>query len=150
MDLKTASIQLVTAFLGSMGFSLLFGMRRRHLVWGGLGGVLTWGCYLLVSALLHEGFLPCLLAAGVAVFYSEVLAHLRKTPATIFVVPAIIPLVPGSSLYYAMAAAVRGDLSEARHFGSITLQSALAIAAGISFVIALRQLQTTRSTDHKL
>ena len=150
MDMKTAIIQLVTAFLGAVGFSLLFGMRRRHLVWAGLGGVLTWGIYLLVSALLREGFLPCLLAAGFAVLYSEVLAHLRKTPATIFVVPAIIPLVPGSSLYYAMAAAVRGDLGEARRFGSLTLQAALAIAAGISFVIALRQLQTTRSRDHNL
>ena len=144
MDLKTAVIQLITALLGSMGFSLLFGMRSRHLLFASLGGVLTWGVYLAVGALLREGFLPCIAAAGFAVVYAEALAHLRKTPATIFVVPAIIPLVPGSSLYYAMASAVRGNLPDARHYGSQTMQAALAIAAGISFVIALRQLQTKR------
>ena len=144
MDIKTAVIQLVTAFLGSMGFSLLFGMRRRHLVWASLGGVFTWGVYLAVTAMLHEGFLPCLAAAAFAVVYAEVLAHLRKTPATVFVVPAIIPLVPGSSLYYAMASAVRGNLGDARAYGQLTLQAALAIAAGVSFVVALRQLQTKR------
>ena len=144
MDPKTALIQLVTAFLGAMGFSLLFGMRRGHLLWASLGGVLTWGVYLAVGALLREGFLPCIAASGFAVLYAEALAHLRKTPATIFVVPAIIPLVPGSSLYYAMASAVRGNLPDARHYGSQTMQAALAIAAGISFVIALRQLQTKR------
>ena len=32
MDLKTAVIQLVTAFLGAMGFSFLFGMRKGHLL----------------------------------------------------------------------------------------------------------------------
>ena len=144
MDLKTALIQLLTALLGAMGFSLVFGMRSRHLLWASLGGVLTWGVYLAAGAALREGFLPCLIAAGFAVVYAEALAHLRKTPATIFVVPAIIPLVPGSSLYYAMACAVRGNLPDARHYGSQTMQAALAIAAGISFVIALRQLQTKR------
>ena len=144
MDLNTCIIQLVTAFLGSLGFSLLFGMRYRHLVAAAMGGVVTWGIYLLVTALLREGFLPCLAASAVAVVYAEVLARVRKTPATLFVIPAILPLVPGSSLYYAMACAVRGELGDAKVYGSQTLQAALAIAAGISIVIALRQLQTRR------
>lgn len=144
MDLKTSVIQLVTAFLGSLGFSFLFGMRRRHLVWAALGGVLTWGIYLIVAAWLREGFLPNLMASAFAIVWAEVMARVRKTPATQFVIPAIIPLVPGSSLYYALASAVRGDLPEAKFYGSQTAQIALAIAAGISFVVALRQLNTKR------
>ena len=144
MDWNTIAIQLITAFLGSLGFSLLFGMRRRHLVWAALGGVLTWGIYLAVAALLREGFLPNLVASAFAVAWAEIMARVRRTPATQFVIPAIIPLVPGSSLYYAMASAVRGDLEAAKLYGSQTVQVALAIAAGISFVIALRQLHTKR------
>lgn len=144
MDWNTIAIQLITAFLGSLGFSLLFGMRRRHLVWAALGGVLTWGIYLAVAALLREGFLPNLVASAFAVAWAEIMARVRRTPATQFVIPAIIPLVPGSSLYYAMASAVRGDLEAAKLYGSQTVQVALAIAAGISFVIALRQLNTKR------
>ena len=59
-------------------------------------------------------------------------------------IPAIIPLGPGGSLYYALASAVRGNLPEAKLYGSQTAQAALAIAAGISFVAALRQLNTKR------
>ena len=137
-------VQLATAFLGSGGFSLLFGLRRRYLVLASLGGMLGWVIYLLVDAWLHIGFLSYLLAAAFGVVYAEVLARRLKTPATLFVIPAIVPLVPGSSLYAAMSCAVRGDMNAAREFGSQTLEYALAIAAGISFVVAIRDLQTKK------
>ncbi len=147
MDHKTIIIQLLMAFVGSLGFSLLFGMRGKHLVPASLGGVLVWGLYLLLAKCIHdEGFMACLVAAAAAVLYAELLAHLRKCPATIFVIPAILPLVPGSGLYYTMAYAVQGNIAEAKIYGSQTLETALAIAAGISFVIALRQLHTKRTT----
>lgn len=146
MDIKLIIIQLLTAFLGSVGFSLLFGMRGKHLVPASFGGVLVWGIYLVLSAVIHDdGFMASLVAAAAAVIYAEVLAHLRRCPATLFVIPAILPLVPGSGLYYTMANAVSGNLDAAKLYGSKTLESALAIAAGISFVIAFRQLKTKRS-----
>ena len=40
-----------------------------------------------------------------------------------------------------MSYAVRGELDAAREYGLETLEYALAIAAGISFVVALRELQ---------
>lgn len=137
-------VQLITAFLGSLGFSLLFGLRRRYLFAASLGGVLAWGVYLGTEAWMRLGFLSCLLAAVFAVLYAELLARRLKTPATLFVIPAILPLVPGSSLYYAMSSAVRGELSAARTYGGQTLAYALAIAAGISLVTAIRQLRTRR------
>ena len=147
MDRQQIALQLLTAFLGSLGFSLLFGMRAKHLIAAALGGVWVWGLYLLLCHLIPDkGFMACLIAAAFSVFYAELLAHIRKCPATIFVVPAILPLVPGSSLYYTMAEAVSGDIAAAKVYGSQTLETALAIAAGISFVIAIRQLNTTRKS----
>jgi uncharacterized membrane protein YjjB (DUF3815 family) len=78
--------------------------------------------------------------------YAELLAHWMRSPTTLFVIPAIIPLVPGSSLYYAMSSAVQRDLTNAREYGSQTLELALAIAAGMSFVLACRELHTRRKT----
>ena len=89
-------------------------------------------------------FSPPLLAAAFALSYSEIMAKALKTPATLFVVPAIIPLVPGGSLYYTMSYAVQRDMANARVYGTRTLESALAIAAGISFVLAVRELRTKR------
>ena len=68
-------IQLLTAFLGSLGFALVFGMRRRYLFCASLGALLGWGVYLGAEALLASSFLPPLLAAAFAVSYSE---HLRN------------------------------------------------------------------------
>ena len=142
--MKEILYQLLSAFVGSMGFALVFGMRRRYLFAASLGALLGWGVYLLTEHFLSNSFLPPLLAAAFALSYSEIMAKALKTPATLFVVPAIIPLVPGGSLYYTMSYAVHRDMANARIYGTRTLESALAIAAGISFVLAVRELRTKR------
>ena len=49
--MKQILIQLVTAFIGSLGFGLLFGLRMKHVFWAALGGMIAWGIYLGVYAL---------------------------------------------------------------------------------------------------
>ncbi len=137
-------IQIATAFLGSLGFALLFGLRRRYVLPAAVGGMLSWAVYLLLSRFLPSAFLSCLVASACAVLYAELLAHLLRTPATVFVIPAVIPLVPGSSLYYAMRCVVQKDFAAAREYGMTTLEFSLAIAAGMSFVLAFRELRTRR------
>ena len=139
-----ALIQITTAFVGSLGFALLFGLRRRYVLPAAVGGMLSWGVYLLLSRFLPSDFLACLIASACAVLYAELLARLLRTPATVFVIPAVIPLVPGSSLYYAMSCVVQKDFAAAREFGMTTLEFSLAIAAGMSFVLAFRELRTRR------
>jgi uncharacterized membrane protein YjjB (DUF3815 family) len=142
--MKEIIMQLLAAFVGSMGFALIFGMKRRYLFCASLGALLGWGVYLATDALLTSSFLPPLFAAAFAVSYSEIMAKLLKTPATLFVIPAIIPLVPGGSLYYTMSYAVHRDMENARLYGTRTAETALAIAAGISFVLAIRELRSRR------
>ena len=137
-------IQIATAFLGSLGFALLFGLRRRYVLPASVGGMLSWAVYLLLSRFLPSAFLSCLVASACAVLYAELLARLLRTPATVFVIPAVIPLVPGSSLYYAMSCVVQKDFAAAREFGMTTLEFSLAIAAGMSFVLAFRELRTRK------
>ena len=142
--MTTVLIQLLTAFLGALGFAILFGVLRRCLWIAAAGGMLTWGLYLAMDAWLHVEFLSCLAAATFAVLFSELLARRLKLPATMFIAPAIIPLVPGGTLYYAMSFAVHGELEQARSYGMRALLSALAIAGGISLVTVLRELRTRR------
>ena len=142
--MKEVIFQLLSAFVGSLGFALIFGMRRKYLFCASLGALLGWGVYLITEYLLSGTFLPSLFAAAFAITYSELMAKALKTPATLFVIPGIIPLVPGGSLYYTMSYAVHRDLFNARAYGTRTLESALAIAAGISFVLAVRELRTRK------
>ena len=55
-------MQLVTAFLGSLGFALLFGLGTRHLFTSSLGGMLSWGLYLAVFSFSRDVFIACLVA----------------------------------------------------------------------------------------
>lgn len=137
-------LQLFMALLGALGFALIFGMRKRYLIFASLGGLLCWAVYLTMEMLLGVEFLSGLTAAAFAVLYAELMARRLKTPATLLVVPAIIPLVPGGSLYYTMACVVRRDFAGARSFGLQTAEFALAIAAGLSLIIALRDLRARK------
>ena len=139
-------IQLITAFLGSLGFSMMFGLRIQHLFSASLGGLFSWGIYLAVFSLNKNVFIACLIASVFAMLYSEFIARRHKSPATLFIIPSIVPLVPGSSLYYAMSFAVMGDAENAKIYGHQTVIWVLAIAAGISFTTAVREI---KSAGHK-
>ena len=134
--------QLVTSFIGSLGFALMFGLAKRHLFTASMGGMLSWGVYLAVMGLNGSVFVGNLAASVFAMVYAKLLARLHKCPTTLFIIPSIIPLVPGSSLYYAMSYAVRGDTQSAGYYGHQTLMIVLAIAAGISFTTAVKELTT--------
>ena len=142
--MKDIVVQLITAFMGALGFSLLFRLQKRHILFASIGGLLTWGVYLLVAHFLPNPFFPNLIASVFAVMLAEILARWRKCPATLFLIPFIIPLVPGSSLYYTMSYAVQSDVEMMSYHSHQLLISALAIAAGVSFVTIIRELHAPR------
>jgi uncharacterized membrane protein YjjB (DUF3815 family) len=127
----TQVTQVLTAFIGSLGFSMLFNIRGRKLWLAACGGMLSWLTYLSVGSLLGNEMTQYFVAAIVVTVYSEICARLAKTPATTFLTAAIIPLVPGRALYYTMAYAVRGQFVEFASKGADTASLAAAIAAGI-------------------
>ena len=135
--MRDSVIQLLTAFSGSLGFSVLFRLRRSLLFPSALGGMLSFLVYLLAGYFLRlNHFQACLLGAAFSELYSELLARCMKTPSTLFFVPAVIPLIPGSALYYAMNAVIHGRTEEAAFYGGRTGLDMLAIAIGMSLVSA--------------
>lgn len=127
-------IQIITALLGSLGFSLLFGLRPRYLLLASLGGGICWAFYQFCLQSGLSVFVTCFAASAFSAIYGEILARIMKAPAPLFFIPTIIPLIPGSLLYYTMRSAVQGNLDAAAVHGIQTLQTALAIAAGVSLV----------------
>ena len=75
-----------------------------------------------------------LLASILITIYAELCARRLKTPNTVFLMSAVIPLVPGSKLYTTMVYAVLLDLDNLIRTGLHTLLLAGAIAAGIILV----------------
>lgn len=129
--MKEVIVTLVTAVLGTVGFSILFFVHPRRLPVATLGGLLTCAVYLLVGHFLDGELVPTLVAAFVGAGYSEVCARLTKTPVPVYMTPAVIPLVPGGALYSTMFHLVGGAYELAGDSGLVTLQAAMGIAGGI-------------------
>ena len=138
--MKEIIIQLIMAFSCSLGFAIVFGVRIGLMVPASFGATLSWATYLTGIHFDKGIFLSCLAGAAVAALYAEIQARVFKAPATLFLVPALIPLIPGSTLYYTMSGVVGRNLEMARDYGSRTVQYALAIAAGISLVWAVTSM----------
>jgi len=124
-------VMIVTAAAGTLGYCLLINVKRNKIVYGCLGGVVSTFLY---CACVEAGLTPLLqnlIPAAVVTLYAEVLARVIKAPATVFLIPSIIPLVPGGRLYYTMRAIVDGDADSAKIYAMETIVIALGIAVGI-------------------
>jgi len=130
-------LSLTVAFLGSMGFALVFHLPWRFLIPASLAGMLAWGVYLAAEGLLNTIFLPTCMGAAAGQLISEILSRRAKCPTTLFYIPAIVPLIPGGSLYRTLDALVHKNFDMALQYGSTTILSALGIAVGISTVSAV-------------
>lgn len=125
--------QLIAGAVGSVGFGLIFNLRKKYIVFAAAGGFLGWLVYLLCTEHFREGiFASTLAAAFVTAIYAEILARICKAPSTLFFMTAVIPLIPGSTLYYCIYSLVMNQLEAAQKYGTQTFLYALAIAAGMS------------------
>lgn len=130
--------QLIFSFLGAIGFSMRCHLRKGLILPASFGGLLGWGIYLLCKHGGQQGiFVSCLIASICVSVYAEVLARVLKAPATVFLIPGAIPLIPGRNLYYAMSSAVSNEWSLARMHSVQMIQFALGIAIGISLIMAI-------------
>ena len=146
-------VQLITGTLGSVGFAAIFRLRHRFLPLAALGGFLNWGCYLVCFHFTGEIFLSCLIASGLSCLYAELLAMRLRAPAPLFLIPAFIPSIPGSNLYYTLEAVVRRDTAAITSNAVTTCLWAFGIAAGISavwasFAMARNIIRLYRTTHH--
>lgn len=135
-------IQIITGFIGSLGFSLLFNLRGRKLLMASLGGLMSWTVFLLLEPLFPGEATRYFFASSVVTVYAEIFARILKTPTTTFLVPSLIPLIPGGSLYYTMNYALneQWDLFIQKAF--YTLQLAMSLAVGIIAVTTMTRMLT--------
>lgn len=129
------------AFLGSLGYCFLANIRVRNhmLLLASLGGALCWGVYLFFGFLRND-ILQAFLATVVLAFYAELMARIFKSPATIYLIMGLIPLVPGGGIYYTMEYCINGDMMEFMREGVHTFGIAGALALGILLVTAVIRL----------
>ena len=133
-------IQILMAMGGTVGFSLMFHVKKKQLIPCAIGGALAWILYLL--ALSHWGSISIAILAATAVvgFAAEGMARIFKAPAITFLVPMLVTLIPGGDLYRATSFLVRQDMIGFAHQLQLLLKEAGAIALGIILVACVMHL----------
>ena len=140
-------IQLLMAYLGSLGFGVLYNIHGKKLLFASLGGLLAWAVYLLVNHITPSPY-PCAFFASVALtLYSELLARWHKTPVRVFLVTSAIPLIPGAGLYRSVSAMMLKDAVRAADQGMYTVLFAASMAAGITLTTLIFRLILTYAHD---
>lgn len=105
------TIQCIAGMIGSLGFCLWFNIHGSGLLYCLLGSILSWLVYSLFGYMGVGDYVCYFIAAAVVSLYAETMARIRKYPATSYLLASLVPLIPGSGVYYAMSAAASGDIS---------------------------------------
>ena len=114
------------AFMACVAFTLIFNIHGVGRLICGIGGALGWGVYLLCGSNVSGAFVAAV-CIGV---YSEHMARVRGCPVTGYLVVALLPLVPGGGVYYAMRDGLAGDTQQFLHTLMNTFGMACALAVG--------------------
>ncbi len=138
--METAVLQLISSFTGSFGFAALYNLHGKKLWSAGLAGMISWLVYLIFQSMTENNFLINMFAAMAATIYAELMARILKTPATIYLISGIIPLVPGGDLYYTMNYAIAKDWHLFYLYGQKTVIIATAAAGGIMMASSFYRL----------
>ena len=139
---QTASllVQTLAAFTGTAAFALLFGVDREHYVPAGVIGAIGWALYLVlvrqagaspVIATLASSTLVCILSRGAAIPF--------RSPAQVFLLCGIFPLVPGAGIFWFTYYLTDAQFELSSQSGWMAIKIAIAIVLGIILAMELPQ-----------
>ena len=114
-----------------IGFCLLINIHRKSIFVAAAIGGLGW---LTFEILMNSGSSKALAAfwgACVVTLISEFCSRKLKEAATVYIIPGILPLVPGAGLYYTMTEIINANYQQAATTANETFFVAGAIALAI-------------------
>ncbi len=124
-------IKIVAGVVGTAGFAVLFRLKPSHWALASVDGLLACVAYFFFTDVFGTVFLPNVFAALVAAFFAEIFARIAKAPSTVFLLPGIICMVPGGTLYYSMSNLLNENYVEAAQNLLVTAEVAIALGGGI-------------------
>lgn len=112
-------------------FGIGFNIRGKHLFLASAGAFI---CEFICSSLYMQGvseIKAVFISAAASALLSETAARIFRSPANMYLIISIIPLVPGGMLYRTMTAFVLGEPENGICLAVDTVGTAGAIAMGI-------------------
>lgn len=124
-------VPVVASYVASMAFALLYNVHGKNIHIASACGAFSYAVYLAVMQLTDSMVIPNFLGGVAIAIYAELAAMIFKAPITVYLVPGIVPLVPGLTIYKAMEACLRGNLAVGGAGVVNTIKIGGAIALGL-------------------
>lgn len=132
--------QLITSFIASAAFGIIFNVPKRMLAHCGTVGMIGWLIYVICTELSLNIIPATLIAAFIVTIVSQLFSKQYKTPIIVFNVSGIIPLVPGGIAYDAMRNVVLNQYNLAVQLAVEAFMISGAIAIGLVFSEVINQI----------
>ena len=130
-------LNFIFAFLSTIGFSVYMNSPKEQLIPCGITGAVGWATYYISNLSIDNSIFANFLAALMVSIISEIFARKFKKPAILFIIPGILPLVPGLGLYNTMLYLVQGNYGIAISKGMDVVLIAGAIAIAMLVTISI-------------
>jgi uncharacterized membrane protein YjjB (DUF3815 family) len=124
-------IQIIGAFLAVVSLSVVFGVPKKFIIYSGIAGTVGQIMYFLIISFNFSQLIAVFAGAVVVALLAHIMARIFKAPVTVFLIPGIIPTVPGLDMYRAVYNVIIGQ----NHLAQIHMLQALKIAGMIALAI---------------
>ena len=133
-------MQVIGAFLAVVSLATVLNVPKCYLVYDGIAAAAGWLVYILAMKYGIAETITMFISTVVIALLSHLFARMFKAPVTVFLVPGILPIVPGVGMYRIMYYLVIGNNEVAMRYLSQTLQLAGMIALAIFTVDSVFRL----------
>ncbi len=137
-------IQILAAGLAGCGFAVMFHIRPRYMPLILAGASLGWAVYLFAERTIDIRSMGMIIAAMTVTIYSEIFARVVKMPVSVIYTPTVIPLIPGSHLYYCMRGFVTDSHADFIKYGGLLLEDTFGIVLGSLIILTIVSAATSR------
>ena len=127
-------INVAFSYIASVAFAIMINVPHRALNSLGISGAVGWMAYWFCFHLGMGRMVSNLTGAFLIGILGQFFARRKKCPATVFNIPALVPLVPGMPAYQAVRALVAGNYTLGQE---LILRVAIVTAAiGLGFLFS--------------
>ena len=131
-------MQAIAAFVGTVGFSVIFGVPRKNYVQTAIVATIGWVADLALFRFTVLGpAISTFVATVIVASLARIFASWFRTPSTIYLIPGVFPMIPGGGIFWTTFFLVSSRLGLALHAGMLALEVTAAIVLGIVLVSAL-------------
>ena len=135
-----ALTHFIVCSVASAAFSVFFHPPYKHVPFAGIVGGFGWLIYIVLTHFGMDAGFSSFFATIALTALSRFFAFHRKAPITVFLIPGIIPLVPGISIYQTGYYMFMSESQKAIQYAANTFSIAIAIALGMALTLSLPQV----------